>query len=105
MPPGIAAFAFAAFPHAAAEFVDQLAAGDAQRRFVAARLVDMAAEAIELRAVAAGVARVFRIGGHADRFEPIGAAVDDVRDAGHGFDVVHDRRLAEQRLRRPETAA
>ena len=67
MPPGIAALAFAALPHAAAVLVDQLAAGDAQRRFVAAGLVDVAAEAIQLRAVAAGIARVLGIGRHADR--------------------------------------
>ncbi len=89
-------FAFAILPHAAAEIVDQLPTGDAQRRFVAAGFVHVAAEAVQLRAVAAGVARVFRIGRHADRFEPIDATGDDVRDAGHGFDVVHDGRFAER---------
>ena len=96
MPPGMAAFAFATFPDAAAVFVDQLAARDAQRHFVAAGLVHVAADAIQLRPVAAGIARILRIGRHAHRFEPIDAAIDDVRHAGHGFDVVHDRRLAKR---------
>ena len=102
---GDAALGLAALPDAAAVFVDQLAHRDAQRQFDAARLVDVAADAIELRPVAAGVARVLRIGRHADRLEPIDAAVDDVRHAGHRLDVVHDGRLAEHALRRPGTAA
>ncbi len=60
-------FRFAALPHAAAIFVDQLPAGDAQRRFVATGLVDVPAEAIQLRPVAAGIARIFRVGRNADR--------------------------------------
>ena len=71
----------ATLPHAAAVLVDQLPAGDAQRQLEAARLVHVAAEAIELRPVAAGIARVLGIGRHADRLEPVDAAIDDVRDA------------------------
>ena len=97
---GDAAFGLASLPDAAAVLVDQLAHGDAQRQLDAARLVDVAADAVELRPIAAGVARVFRIGRHADRLEPVGAAVDDVRHARQRLDVVDDRRLAE----RPSTA-
>ena len=95
----------AAFPHAAAMLVDQLAGRDAQRQLDAARLVHVPADAIQLRPVAAQVARVVRIGRHADRFEPVDAALQDVRHAAQRFDVVHDRRLAEQAFDGRETAA
>src|SRR5207247_242642 len=88
----------AALPHAAAVPVYQLADGDAQGQLDAAGLVDVAAEAVELGAVAAGVARVLRVGRHAHRLEPVGAAVDDVRHARHRLDVVDDGRLAEGAL-------
>ena len=102
---GNAALGLAALPDAAAVLVDQLAHGDAQRQLDAARLVDVAADAVELRPVAAGVARVLRIGRHADRLEPVRAAVDDVRHAGQRLDVVDDGRLAEGPLDGRETAA
>ena len=70
---GNAALGLAALPDAAAVLVDQLADRDAQRQLDAARLVDVAADAVELRPIAAGVARVLRIGRHADRLEPVRA--------------------------------
>ena len=91
-------FRLAAFPDAARVFVDQRASGDAHRQFVTARLVDVAADAIQLRPVAAGVARIGRVGRHAHRLEPLDAPIQDVRHAGERLDVVHDRRLAEQPL-------
>ena len=51
---------FATFPHAAAELLDQLPAGDAQRGFVTARPIDVAAKAVQFRAIAAGIARIVR---------------------------------------------
>src|SRR5262249_32419740 len=92
---GDAALRLAPLPDAAAVLVDQLAHGNAQRQLDAARLVDVAAEAVQLRAVAAGVARVLRVGRHAHRLEPVGPAVHDGRDAGQRLDVVDDGRLAE----------
>src|SRR5262249_28325836 len=80
----------------------QLAHGHAQGQFDAAGLVDVAADAVELRPVAAGVARVLRVGRHAHRLEPVGPAVHDVGDAGDRLDVVDDRRLAEGPLDRGE---
>src|SRR5262245_12316968 len=56
----------------------------------------MPADAIKLRAIAAGVSGIFRIGWNTDRLEPVGPAVDDVRHAGERFDVVDDCRLAER---------
>ena len=52
--------------------VDQLARGDAQRQLDADLLVDVARDAVELRAVA------FR---RADRLEPVRASFDDMRHA------------------------
>ena len=91
-----------ALPHAAAVLVDQLAGGDAQRQLDAAGAVDVPADAVQLRAVAALVARIVGVGRHADRFEPIDAALEDVRHATERFDVVDDRRLAEQAFDRGE---
>src|SRR6516225_8164149 len=68
MPPGIAPFA--------------------ERHFHQAWLIDVAADAVELRSVAAGVAWILRIGRHAHRLEPIRAAADDMRHARQRFDVV-----------------
>src|SRR5262249_59933346 len=96
------ALRLAAFPDAAAMLIDQLSHRDAQRQFDAARLVDVAADAIELRPVAAGVARVLWVGRHAHRLEPVCAAIHDVRDAGERLDVVDDRWLAESALDRRE---
>src|SRR5258705_13756285 len=56
----------------------------------------MPAEAKQLRPIAAGIARVLRIGWHADRLEPVCSTIDDVRHARQRLDVVHDRRLAER---------
>ena len=42
------------------------------------------------------IARIVRIGRHADRLEPLDAALEDVRHAAERFDVVDDRRLAER---------
>src|SRR5262249_54884824 len=78
---GDAALGLRSLPDAAAVVLDQIAHGDAERELDAARLVDVPADAVQLRPVAAGVARVLRIGRHADRLEPIHAASDDVRDA------------------------
>src|SRR5579885_3372688 len=88
----------APLPHAAAVTVDELADRDAQGPLNAAGVVDVAADAVQLRAEAAGVARVLRVGRHPHRLEPVHAAVDDVRDAGHRFDVVDDGRFAEGAL-------
>src|SRR5262249_39250295 len=92
---GDAALRPAPLPDAAGIFVHQLAYRDPQRQLITARAVDVAADAVELRPITAGVTRVLRVGGHAHRLEPVGAAVDDVRDAGDRLDVVDDRRLAE----------
>src|SRR5262249_12671429 len=92
---GNATFRLAPLPDAAAVLLDQLPHRHAQRHLVTAGLVDVAADAIEFRAVTAGVARVLGVGWHAHRLEPVGAAVDDVRHAGQRLDVVDDRRLAE----------
>src|SRR5262249_59933846 len=85
----------AALPDAAGVLVHQLPDGDTQRQLHTTRLVDVAADAVEFRPVAAGVARVLGVGGYAHRLEPIGAAVHDMGHAGQRFDVVDDRRLAE----------
>ncbi len=53
MPPGMAALPLRPFPDAAAVLVDQLPTRDAQRRFVAAWLIDVSAEAVKLWAIAA----------------------------------------------------
>src|SRR5437660_12898977 len=58
----------------------------------------MAADAVQLRPITAGVARVLRVRRHAHRLEPFGPALDDVRDAGHRLNVVHDRWLAKRAL-------
>src|SRR5262249_14439705 len=91
---GNAALRFAAFPDAATMLVDQLADRDAERQLHTAWFVDVAADAIQFRPIAAGVAWILRVGGNADRLEPVGAAIDDVSDASEGLDVVDDGRLA-----------
>src|SRR5207253_4780712 len=78
---GDATLRLASLPNAAAALVHQLADGNSQRQLHAAGIVHVAADAIQLRSVAAGVAWVLRIGRYADRLEPIGAAVEDVRHA------------------------
>src|SRR5207247_1654684 len=85
----------APLPDAAAVLVHQFADGDAQRQLDAAGLVHVTADAVQLRAKAAGVARVLGIGGHAHRLEPLHPAVDEMRDARHRLDVIDDRWLAE----------
>ena len=83
-PPGAGGRTGAELEHlervAAAVLVDQLPTSNAQGRFVATRLFDVAAETIQLWSVAAGVAGIGRIGRHADAFEPIDATG---RDLGH----------------------
>src|SRR5438034_2957997 len=54
----------------------------------------MAADAVELRAITAGVARVLRVGRHTHRLEPLHASAHDVRDARQSLDVIDDGRLA-----------
>src|SRR5262249_53737907 len=97
-PAGDAALRLLPLPHTPAVLVDQLAHRHAQGQFDQAGLVDVPAEAVELGAVAAGVAPVLRVGGDAHRLEPVGPAVDDVGDAGDGLDVVDDGGLAERPL-------
>src|SRR5690349_648942 len=58
----------------------------------------MTADAIELGPVATGVAQILRTGRNAHRLEPVDAAVDDMRHAGQGFNIVDNRRLAESAL-------
>ena len=70
--------------HAAGMFLDQLAERNAHRLFDVARRVHMAGNAEEL---GAGVARVA-----ADAGEPGGAAAQDRRHDGNGFDIVDGRR-------------
>ena len=70
-PAGVDRLRLAALPHAAAVLLDQLADGHAHRQLDAARLVDVPGERVELRPVAAGVARVLRVGRHAERLEPV----------------------------------
>src|SRR6266545_7316930 len=96
--PGNARLRLAPLPDAAAVLVDQFACRDTQGQLDAARPVHMAAEAVELGTVAAGVARVLRVGRDTQRLKPVGPAVDDMCDAGQRLDVVHDRRLAEGAL-------
>ena len=82
IPPGIAAFALRPFHTPPPYSSISSPHGDAQRRLVAAGPVHVAAQAVQLRAVAAGIAGIVRIGRHADRLEPVGAAIDDVLHAG-----------------------
>ena len=67
--------------------------GKAHRQFVQARLVDVAGEAEKFRA-----GTFFG----ADRFVPIGAAIDDVRDVRQRLDIVDDGRASERALDRGE---
>src|SRR5262249_19403799 len=97
-PTGDAALRLAPLPDAAAVPVHQLADGHAQRELDTAGLVHVSADAVQLRAEAAGVARVLGVGRHAHRLEPLHPAVDDMRDARHRLDVVDDGRLAERPL-------
>src|SRR5262249_8000186 len=92
------ALGLAPFPDAATVLVNQFADRDAQGQLDGAGPVYVAADVIQFRPVAAGVARVLRVGRHADRLEPLVALVDDVRHAGERLDVVDDRRLAEGAL-------
>src|SRR5690242_113303 len=80
----------ASLPDAAAVLVHQLAHRDTEWQFHAAGIVHVAADAIQFRPIAAGVTWVVRIGGHADRFEPIRSTIDDVRHARHRLNVIHD---------------
>ena len=73
---------------------DQFAAGDAQGGFVTTGPVDVAAEAVELWPVTARIAGVVRICRHADRLEPVRAAIRDMFHAGERFDIVDDGRLS-----------
>src|SRR5262249_43964129 len=91
---GNAALGLATLPNAAALLFDEFAHGNAQWQFHTARLVHVAADAIELRAKATGIAGVLWVGRHADGFEPIRAALDDVRHTGYGLNVVDDGGLA-----------
>src|SRR5688572_990961 len=93
---GNAGLRLAPLPHAAAVFLDQVGDGDAAGRLVAAWLVHVTGEAIELGAVAAGVAGVVGIRRDADRLEPLHATVDDVWHVGAGLDVVDDGWLAKR---------
>src|SRR5262249_24899297 len=95
---GDGALGLAPLPDAAAVFVDQLADGHAQRQLVGAGPLDVAADVVQLRAVAAALrpGRVRRR--HAHRLEPLDAAVDDVDDVGQRLGVVDDGRLAEGAL-------
>ena len=88
----------AALPHAAGVLLDQFAAGDAQRQLAVARPVYVAADPVDLRPVAAGVAGVVGVGRRADRPEPIDAPLQDVLHAGQRLHVVHDGGLAEHAL-------
>jgi len=88
----------APLPHPAAEVLDDLAAREAQRAFVAAGAIDVSAQAIELGSKAARVAGVARLRGRAHRTEPLHAAVDDVSHAGQGFHIVDHGGLAEKPL-------
>src|SRR5262249_18309091 len=62
---GDAALRLPTLPNTVAVLRDQLAHGDAQRQLDTARFIDVAADAVELRAKAAGVARVLRVRRHA----------------------------------------
>ena len=104
-PPGTTALALRPFHTPPPNSSISCAAGDAQRGLVAAGPVDVAAEAVELRAEAAGVARIVRLGRRAHRAEPADAAIDDVLHAGERLDVVDDGRLAEEPFDGRETAA
>ena len=95
-PPGITAFDLAALPHAAADVVDDLVERDAHRQLEHAGLVDVARDAHDARAARAA---------HAELVEPGAALVDDERHVHQRLDVVDDRRVAEQALRPPGTAA
>src|SRR5690606_26155677 len=75
----------------------------AHRQLPEAGPLHLAARAVELRA---------RVGREAERPEPFGAVIDDVRNVAKRLDVVHDRRLApqpdelrERRLRARDRAA
>ena len=86
IPPGTTALALRPFQTPLAVDLDQLAGGDPQRELDADLLVHVSRDAVELRPVALG---------RPHRLEPVGAALDDVRDAAEGLDVVDDRRLPE----------
>ena len=104
-PPGTTAFALRPFHTPRAVFLDQLPHGNAQRRFVTAGPVDVAADAVELGAVAARIARVFRIGGRADRFEPRRRRVRRSVSRRRPSRYYSRPSACEKALRRRETAA
>src|SRR5690349_11734233 len=70
--------------HAAAEVVDELAQREADRAFVHARRLHVAAHAVKTRAAVVRQAALRR--------PRLTAHADDVRHGGDGLDVVHDRR-------------
>ena len=78
-------------PHPTGMILDQLAGGHTQRQLDADLLVDVARDAIQLRPIALG---------RADRLEPVGPTLDDVRHTSQGLDIVDHRRLAERALDR-----
>ena len=71
--------------------VDDLAQRHAHRQLEQPGPLDVAADPVDFGAGAAL---------RADRLEPVRAVLDDGRHAGQGFDVVHDRRAAEQAVHR-----
>ena len=73
--------------HAAAEFLDQFARGDAGRRQHHARLLDAAGD----REAAETLALMAALRGH-----PVGALLDDVAHPVQRLDVLLERRAAEQ---------
>ena len=93
---GVHALRLTALPDAAAVLFDEVATGHAHRQLDAFRLVDVPRDGIQFRPVTACIPRVLRVGRHAERLEPVVAVLHDLRDAGHRFDVIHDRRLAER---------
>ena len=95
----------AAFPHAAAESLDHVAAGEPQRAFVAARPVHVPADAVELRPEAARVAGIVGVGRDADRAEPGRRRGRGCASRRPRLDVVDHRRLAEQPFDGRERAA
>ena len=95
-PPGMTAFSFRP-PRHAARHREELFPRDSDRRLVDAGLLDVAGDAVELRARVPVVS--------ADPLEPVGAAVEDVLDAGERLDVVDDRRAAPGALDGGERAA
>ena len=63
---GVHGLRLATLPDAAAVLLDQIADRDAHRKLDAFRLVHVPGNGVQFRPVAAGVARVLRIGGNAE---------------------------------------